>query len=161
MAGFTFPVGKAFLLWLAGVVRTILQTTSTSESKDRWDNLQECLRMASRVVEGIREREALSKVSLLLFVAWETSATGEVPNVLPLEDGQVCLTCHVPEADASELRRLKANRDLHLDEFGTAEQDLATLISHIRETAFEGSAVDAVYLSQHAMGGAVDALSGH
>eukprot|EP00435_Cladocopium_sp_Y103_P032021 s647_g8.t1 len=114
MPAVSFQVSKSFLVWLAHVVRNILPTTSTHETRDRWDNVQECLRMSSTVAADISDKEALNRLALVIFMAWETGA-----------EGQAC-------------------RDLHLDELDTAERDLGRLVSHCVEADFGESSAGAV-----------------
>ena len=130
MPAVSFQVSKSFLVSLAHVLRNILPTTSTRETRDRWDNLQECLRMASTVAAEVEDKEALSRLALLTFIAWETDAEGQVPDCLDVQDDQVLLRCHVCEHNITDLPRLQACRELHLDELDTAERDLAQLVSH-------------------------------
>ena len=159
MPAVSFQVSKGVLVWLAHLVRSILQTTSTREARDRWDNVQECLRMSSSVAAEDRDKEALSKVALLIFMAWETAAEGQVPDCLDVQDGQVLLKCHFSEHDITDLPRLQASRDLHLEEFDAAERDLACLLSHCVEADGFGQCVEDLRRSQNAVAAAVDALN--
>jgi hypothetical protein len=61
MDAFTFQVSETLLLFLAHTLRSVLLTTSTRDSKDRWHNVQECLRLAATVRYGQPERELLNK----------------------------------------------------------------------------------------------------
>ena len=116
--------------------------------------------MSSTVVPDISDKEALNRLALVIFMAWETGAEGQVPDCLDVQDGQVLLRCHVSEHDITDLPRLQACRDLHLDELDTAERDLGPLVSHCVEADFGGClAVDDLHRAQNAMGAAVDALN--
>eukprot|EP00435_Cladocopium_sp_Y103_P025271 s2839_g6.t1 len=132
-----WKVNKDFFWLLAELLGSILGgACSTKETKDRWDNLQEVLRMASNAVLELKDRSALCKISLVLCAAWEAKVNREVPSCLPVEDGQLCFKGYVND-EADDLPRLLRNADFHLPEFDAAERDLATLMSHCRESGFE------------------------
>ena len=160
MPAVSFQVSKSLLVLLAHVVRNVLPTTSTRETRDRWDNVQECLRMASTVAAEFEDKESLNRLALLIFIAWETGAEGHVPDCLDVQDGQVLLRCHVSEHDITDLPRLQACRELRCEELDAAERDLACLVSHCREADFgQCLAVDDLHRSQNALAAAVDALN--
>lgn len=83
--------------------------------------------MASTVSAEVEDKEALSRLALLTFIAWETGAEGQVPGCLDVQDDQVLLRCHVCEHDITDLPRLQAFRQPDLDELDTAERDLAQM----------------------------------
>ena len=101
MGAFTFQVSETLLLFLAHTLRSVLLTTSTRDAKERWHNVQECLRLAATVRYGQPERELLNKVALTLFAAWETSENNGAPLSLPVERGNATLKCHAPPLMAS------------------------------------------------------------
>jgi hypothetical protein len=116
--------------------------------------------MASTVAAEVEDKEALSRLALLTFIAWETGAEGQVPDCLDVQDDQVLLRCHVSEHDITELPRLQACRELHCEELDAAERDLACLVSHCLEADFgQCLAVDDLHRSQNALAAAVDALN--
>jgi hypothetical protein len=116
--------------------------------------------MSSTVAAEVEDKESLNRLALLIFMAWETGAEGQVPDCLDVQDGQVLLRCHISEHDSTDLPRLQACRELHLEELDAAERDLARLVSHIREADFgQCLAVDDLHRSQNALAAAVDALT--
>ena len=95
--------------------------------------------MSSTVAPEVEDKESLNRLALLIFMAWETGAEGQVPDCLDVQDGQVLLMCHISEHDSTDLARLQACRELHLEELDAAERDLDR--------------------SQNALAAAVDALN--
>ena len=152
-------VNKEFFLLVAALLGSILPgTTSSAETQDRWESLQEVLRMTANAVQKLEERSALCKVSLFLCAAWETKVNKDLPSCFPVENGQVCLKGYVPD-EALDLPRLQRNADFHLGEFDRAEGDLAALMSHCRESGFEDLLQD-MTMAQNALAMVVDKLSG-
>ena len=132
-------------------------TTSTAETKDRWDSLQAVLRMTSNAVETLEERSALCKLSLCLCIACETSkVTKELPSSIPVENGKICLKGYVPD-EALDLPRLQSNAGFRLPEFDQAEADLAALRCHCRASGFQ-DLLDDLSLAQDALGWVIDKL---
>eukprot|EP00438_Fugacium_kawagutii_P016987 Skav202423 [mRNA] locus=scaffold1370:405080:405505:- [translate_table: standard] len=112
-------------------------TTSTAQACARWENCQETLRMAASALpnEQMLDRALLSKWSLILFVCWEVSVQGRLPEVGSLERphaDSLHLRCHVTEEE-SQLFRLQGIRLLLQKEFIDAILDLGKLKSHVDE----------------------------
>ena len=135
-----FVVKRSFVKLVSGLMLHILPTMSFREAEDRWSNCQESLRMAASALAEMRmsERALLSKWSMILFVCWQTTVKGRIPELSARKepDGVTLeLSCHVPEEE-SELWRLQCNGSLHEEEFGSAAEDLGNLLSHVREADF-------------------------
>ena len=154
----TFQMSKNVLQWLANLLRSILPTTSTLETQDRWESVIESLTKASTLTTEMAHKESLEKVAIIIYTAWETGATGEVPECLQVQDGQVLLTCHVSETMHTDLARLQDSPEPNLDELYAAELDLAHLVSHCSEADF-GQTFDDMQRSQIALANAIDALN--
>ena len=66
MAAVSFQVSGNLLLSLANVCRNGLAVTSTRESQDRWENLQECLRLAAAVAPEWEDKVSLARLALVV-----------------------------------------------------------------------------------------------
>ena len=144
-----WKINQEFFLLLAELLMgsILSDTTSTAETKDRWDSLQAVL----------EERSALCKLSLCLCIACETSkVTKELPSSIPVENGKICLKGYVPD-EALDLPRLQSNAEFRLPEFDQAEADLAALRCHCRESGFQ-DLLDDLSLAQDALGWVIDKL---
>ena len=153
-----WKINKDSFLLLAALLGSVLGTTRRDMIQDRWESLQEVLRMTANAVQKVEERSALCKVSLFLCAAWETKVNQDLPSCFPVENGQVCLKGYVPD-EASDMPRLQRNAEFHLEEFVQAEEDLAALMSHCRESGFEELQQD-MSMAQNALALVVDKLSG-
>lgn len=140
MPASSFVVKRSFVQIVSGLMQHILPTMSTREAEDRWSNCQESLRMAASALPDMRmsDRSLLSKWSMILFVCWQTTVEGRIPELSSVEDPDgdtLRLSCHVPE-EGSELWRLQCNASLHEEELGIAADDLGRLLSHVGEANF-------------------------
>ncbi len=115
-------VHKESLVVLAGLLQVALPSaTSSQERKDRWRNLEECLRMACRSqIVADADKVILSQLAVLLSAATQT--------VNDLED-MVTLRFTVPCAQET----LILNMSSHVEEIEDAYFDLSKLIPHVRE----------------------------
>ena len=135
-----FVVKRSFVKLVGGLMLHILPTMAFRDAEDRWSNCQESLRMAASALAEMRlsERALLSKWSMILFVCWQTTVEGRIPELSARKEPEgdtLELSCHVPEEE-SELWRLQCNGSLHEEEFGSAAEDLGCLLSHVREADF-------------------------
>ena len=147
MPALAFSADKVFVLQMAGTLHNILPTTSSHETQDRWESLQEALRMCATAENDVKARCRLSKLALVLFAAWQVEG-GLVPSFLSVTaEGQIEMTCHVPE-DGFELHRLQEAAALHRDEMEAGARDLAVLARHVKEAGFEKEAENMVEAQQ-------------
>ena len=119
-----FVVKRSFVKLVGGLMLHILPTMAFRDAGDRWSNCQESLRMAASALAEMRlsERALLSKWSMILFVCWQTTVEGRIPELSARKEPEgdtLELSCHVPE-----------------EEFGSAAEDLGCLLSHVREADF-------------------------
>ena len=157
MPALDFTVTKKAILLLAQLSRHILPTTSTKETENRWENLQECLRMASTATAVAEDRAVLSKVCLVVFTACATSADHDtIPTCLSQDNDSVHLRCHVPN-DNSGMQQLQRAAELHLDELNIAERDLAATVRHLSEAGHEAM-LEHFLAAQEALALVVDQL---
>lgn len=103
--------------------------------------------MCASAEHDAEARCRLSKLALVLFAAWQVEG-GLVPSYLPVTaEGQIKMTCHVPE-DGSELHRLQEAAALHRDEMEAGARDLAGLALHVKEAGFQKEAENIVEAQQ-------------
>ena len=132
MVAVSFEVPQSLLPFLAHTLKSVLCTCSSQETEDRWNNADECLRIAATVRDSQPDRALLSKVAVILTAAWETAEGSGIQHRLPQHRGKVTLSCHAPD-DPSRLHDLAHCAETHMNTSDQAIADLSQLLRHCRK----------------------------
>ena len=125
MVADSFHVKVSYLTLLNQLLCNVLTVTSTRETMDHWENVQEVLRMAASCFYDQESRQLLCRLSLLICVAM-----GDGFNT---DEGDTTMLRSWTTDETSGLHVLLNARALHLKEFNRAYEDLALLLRHLRE----------------------------